>query len=65
MEIASSPTSSASSDESGATGGRVLTRSQLNQAMSNVVEYFQSDNKDKFNVTLNLKEVDVSPMTHC
>lgn len=63
MEIASSPTSSVSSDDTG--GGTVLSRKQLNKAMSNVVEYFQSGNTDKFNVTLNLKELDVCTITHC
>ncbi|KAK3879633.1 hypothetical protein Pcinc_015818 [Petrolisthes cinctipes] len=59
MEIASSPTSSLSSNTSNAEGGNVLTREQLDQSMANVVEYFQTGDSDKFNVSLDLVQVNL------
>ncbi|KAK4328078.1 hypothetical protein Pmani_001551 [Petrolisthes manimaculis] len=59
MEIASSPTSSLSSNTSTAPGGNVLSSEQLDQSMSNIVEYYQTGNSDKFNVSLDLDEVNV------
>ncbi|KAK4308481.1 hypothetical protein Pmani_019821 [Petrolisthes manimaculis] len=59
MEIASSPTSSLSSNTSTAPGGNVLSNEQLDQSMSNIVEYYQTGNSDKFNVSLDLDEVNV------
>ncbi|KAK4312053.1 hypothetical protein Pmani_016482 [Petrolisthes manimaculis] len=59
MEIASSPTSSLSSNTSTAPGGNVLSIEQLDQSMSNIVEYYQTGNSDKFNISLELDEVNV------
>ncbi|KAK4327437.1 hypothetical protein Pmani_002101 [Petrolisthes manimaculis] len=59
MEIVSSPTSSLSSNTSTAPGGNVLSSEQLDQSMSNIVEYYQTGNSDKFNVSLDLDEVNV------
>lgn len=65
MEIASSPTSSLTSNVSNTAGGNVLSREQLNQSMSNIVEYFQTGDTSKFNVSVDLKELNVRIMAHC
>lgn len=65
MEIASSPTSNLTSNVSSTAGGNVLSREQLNQSIANIVEFFQTGNTDKFNISLDLKEVNVRFISYC